>query len=183
MKWINMLEKTNCECSDTYHRRYIKKWVQIYIFVSTLIYMYNVYGFIYEDYRVTKFTMTFQIPFTFLSFVNVIISIHYIEKLKKINCKCSESLTRETYYIFNWLKVGLFGFFALLMLIITLAVGYLIASNRLSSWWFTFQNTRVELSNNGKKIPSINSMRIPRTKPGTPMSFSIPKTRNFNKRF
>lgn len=167
LRWIYQLEKTRCECSDTYHREYIKKWCHIYIIVSTLAYLYNMYEIFHEDLRVGKTMIAFQIPFTFLSFINVIISIHYIDKLKKMNCKCSEELTRETYYIFNWLKIGLFGFFALILLIITLAVAYFIISNKLSSWKFTFQNAKIEISYE-------NTSRM---KPRTPISFSIPKIR------
>lgn len=178
VQWIYKLEKSNCECSNTFHKKYIKKWCQLYIIIITIIYIYHIY-ITFNDNNTDKIrmenrTFAFQIPLTFLSFINVIISIHYIDKLKKNNCTCSKSLARETYYIFNWLRIILLCFFGFLLLILTLGISYQLATNKNISWWFSFQNSKIEISNSDKNTSTISFKSVSRKKPRNIMSLSVP---------
>ena len=155
INWIYKLEETKCECSDLFHRKYIKKWIQIYIVIMTIVYIYNVYSILIltsGDVGISNAlsSFAFQIPLTILSLVNVIVSIHYIDKLKENACVCSKSLARETYYIFSWLKVILMSFFGFLILIITFGITYNIIANKQVSWWFSYNNSKIEISKNDK---------------------------------
>jgi len=174
LQWIYKLEKSNCECSNTFHQKYIKKWCEIYIVIITIIYIYNLYITFNDINETDKFQFVFQIPLTFLSFVNLIISIHYIDKLKKNNCTCSEALARETYYIFNWFRIILLCFFGLLLFILTLGISYQLATNKNISWWFSFQNSQIEISNNDKNTSTVSFKSVSRKKPKNIMSFSVP---------
>lgn len=174
IKWIYHLEKIKCECSNTFHKKYVKKWIHIYLIVTTLIYLYNVY-YIFNQTKIKQISYVFQLPFTLFSMINIIVSIHYIDKLKKTNCECSNHFGREIYYIFSLLKLGILSFFMVILLIITLSIAYSIATNRKTSWWFKFQNMKLEVSNNGiSKFLSLQS--VEKTKPRN-VEFSTPITR------
>lgn len=176
VQWIYKLEKSNCECSNTFHQKYIKKWCEMYIVIITIIYIYNIYITFNDTHKfhMENTTFVFQIPLTFLSFVNLIISIHYIDKLKKNNCTCSEALARETYYIFNWFRIILLCFFGLLLFILTLGISYQLATNKNISWGFSFQNSQIEISNNDKNTSTVLFKSVSKKKPRNIISFSVP---------
>lgn len=180
LHWLNDLEKSNCQCSDTYHRRYIQVWCQIYIVIMTIIFIYNIYTIlnVSDEFNIENTSTMLQFSLTFFSFVNVIVSIYYINKLKKDKCICSESLVRETYYIFNWIKLISSCFFAFIILILAIGVIYQIISNKNTSWWFSFQNSKIEISNNTNKPSTFSFQNVSKKKPKYLLAFSMPKTKN-----
>lgn len=177
IQWIYKLENSNCECSNTFHKKYIKKWTHIYIVIITIIYIYNLYITFNDSQEsiMQNTSFVFQLPVTFLSFVNVVISIHYIDKLKKNKCTCSEALARETYYIFNWLKIILVCFFGFILLILAIGITYQMIRNKNTSWWFSFQNSKIEITNRDKHPSTFSLQSVSRKKPKNVISFSVPK--------
>lgn len=180
LRWLYKLDKSDCECSNTYHKRYIQIWCLIYVVIVTTIYIYNIVNIvnISNEFHIENSSSMIQYSLTFFSIVNVIISIYYINELKKNKCTCSESLIRETYYIFNWIKLGLVCFFAFILLILTIGVTYQIVNNKNVSWTFNFQNSEIEISNSDKSSSTFSFKSISRKKPKILMSSSVPKTKN-----
>ena len=44
-----------------------------------------------------------------LGFLNIVISIIFINKLKEMNCECSEDIQREVYFIYNIVLASIIG--------------------------------------------------------------------------
>jgi len=107
LQWIDKLEKTNCRCSEGSQRDFIKYYLYAYlVLVGLTIVIAIVSAFV--EFSSMKFFKAFR-PFVLLirtlmailSIANIIISIIYISKLKEIDCKCSEDIRREIYYIWS----------------------------------------------------------------------------------
>jgi hypothetical protein len=49
-----------------------------------------------------------------LGFLNIVISIIFINKLKEMNCECSEDIQREVYFIYNIVLASIIGVFVLM---------------------------------------------------------------------
>ena len=106
LKWIERMENMKCECSNTRPRFFIKHYMLFYILFSTVLCIYNIYLTLYDQ---DKYGLSFkyQIPFSMIWFLNVIVSIQYIEYLKKINCQCSDDFIRYIYEVYCWFRVAI----------------------------------------------------------------------------
>jgi hypothetical protein len=49
-------------------------------------------------------------------FINIFVVIIFINKLKEINCVCSEDIRREVYYIYNTISLFIIAFYLLLFI-------------------------------------------------------------------
>ena len=105
--WIYKLETIDCKCSNSWMRLYIKYYLHVLIPVMSISLLINTYLYINDlTYRdISSDLFSFYRLFTgivnFLGFLNIIISIIFINKLKEINCECSEDIKREVYFIYN----------------------------------------------------------------------------------
>lgn len=105
--WIYKLETIDCKCSNSWMRLYIKYYLHVLIPVMSISLLINTYLYINDlTYRdISSGIFSFYRLFTgivnFLGFLNIIISIIFINKLKEINCECSEDIKREVYFIYN----------------------------------------------------------------------------------
>lgn len=105
--WIYKLETIDCKCSNSWMRLYIKYYLHVLIPVMSISLLINTYLYINDlTYRdISSGLFSFYRLFTgivnFLGFLNIIISIIFINKLKEINCECSEDIKREVYFIYN----------------------------------------------------------------------------------
>lgn len=105
--WIYKLENIDCKCSNNWMRLYIKYYLLLIIPVISTTLLINVYlyfnNLVYSD--ITNSLFTFYRLFagfvTIIGLINIIISIIFINRLKEINCECSEDIKREVYYIYN----------------------------------------------------------------------------------
>jgi hypothetical protein len=61
--------------------------------------------------------------FNLFGIANVIISLIYIDKLKRINCACSEDIKREIYWYYNIITISLWSFVILLGIITAIIFG------------------------------------------------------------
>jgi hypothetical protein len=119
LEWLLNLEKIDCKCSDDTRKTFIKIWIQIYIGFSIVVYTMNMY-FLLIGKSVPKNNILGLIKSVIgiFSMANLILSIQYIQNLKDIDCKCSENISREVYFIYNWIKVGfIILFFVVLCLV------------------------------------------------------------------
>jgi len=106
--WIHKLETINCACSESYMRAYIKYYLYVFIPLICIDILINLYlltlktsildlanNTLYNIYR--NITAVFSI----FTIVNIVIVIIFINKLKEMNCECSEDIVREVYWIYN----------------------------------------------------------------------------------
>jgi hypothetical protein len=106
--WIHKLDTINCACSESYMRTYIKYYLYIFIPFICIDILMNLYiitsntsildlanNTLYNIYR------NIRAVFSIFSIVNIVIVIIFINKLKEINCECSEDIVREVYWIYN----------------------------------------------------------------------------------
>lgn len=106
--WINKLDTINCACSESYMRTYIKYYLYVFIPMIVIDILFSIYmltsnvsildlanNTAYNIYRAIRAV------FTIFSIINIFIVIMFINKLKEINCECSEDIVREVYWIYN----------------------------------------------------------------------------------
>lgn len=95
IKYITELETKNCECSNYWHRDFIKNYTCIVV-VIILIYIFNQKAFL----RVLQKSNLALMAMSVLKFVTLmyfIILIIYFMKLKNSECKCSRDWKRKTF--------------------------------------------------------------------------------------
>jgi hypothetical protein len=119
--WINKLDTINCACSESYMRTYIKYYLYVFIPMICIDILINVYllafnvsifnlanNILYNIYK------NIRTVFTIFSIINIVIVIIFINKLKEINCECSEDIVREVYWIYNIVLASYIGIVVLL---------------------------------------------------------------------
>ena len=120
--WIYKLENIDCKCSNNWMRLYIKYYLLLIIPVISITLLINLYlyfnNLVYSD--ITNSLFTFYRLFagfvTIIGLINIIISIIFINRLKEINCECSEDIKLEVYYIYNIVLASLICIIILLTL-------------------------------------------------------------------
>ena len=128
--WIYKLENIDCKCSNNWMRIYIKYYLHVIIPIMVISLLMHVYLFVnnmvYTDIRSNLLSLYFFIigGFNIFGFLNIIISIIFINKLKEINCDCSEDIKREVYYIYNIIMASLICL-TILMLLMTIPLAIL----------------------------------------------------------
>lgn len=128
--WIYKLENIDCKCSNNWMRIYIKYYLHVIIPIMVISLLMHVYLFInnmvYTDIKSNLLSLYFFIigGFNIFGFLNIIISIIFINKLKEINCDCSEDIKREVYYIYNIIMASLICL-TILMLLMTIPLAIL----------------------------------------------------------
>jgi hypothetical protein len=122
--WINKLDTMNCACSESHMRTYIKYYLYVFIPMICIDILINIYilafnvsildlanNTLYNIYR------NIRSVFTIFSIINIVIVIIFINKLKEINCECSEDIVREVYWIYNIVLASYIGIVFLLAII------------------------------------------------------------------
>ena len=130
--WIAKLEKINCACSDNFMRNYIK----YFLFVMIPIIIIQIFVAIYVYFNVSyvksaNISATILMIIVFLKFVfgifyiiNICIAIIYINRLKELNCECSEDIRREVYWIYNIILAAILCIFILMLIVLVLIVRF-----------------------------------------------------------
>ena len=133
--WIMKLEAIpECKCSDNWMRLYIKYFLHVYIpilIISIILYVYlYLSGLAPKDLNNNSVFVAYRMFVGIVGlfgFANMIIAIVFINKLKEINCECSEDVKREIYFIYN---IVLASFMAIIILLGLMAVPIAILSMR-----------------------------------------------------
>jgi len=115
--WINKLEKIKCACRDSYMRSYIKYFLYILIPISIFNIVMNLYLYFNNmdasgiNKYFSKTTLLVlnivNVIFVLYALINIVIAIIFINKLKELNCECSEDIRREVYWIYNIVMASL----------------------------------------------------------------------------
>ena len=119
--WINKLDTINCACSESYMRTYIKYYLYVFIPMICIDILINVYllAFNVSIFNLANNTLyniynNIRSVFGIFSIINIVIVIIFINKLKEINCECSEDIVREVYWIYNIVLASYIGIAVLL---------------------------------------------------------------------
>jgi hypothetical protein len=123
--WIFKLEEIpECKCSESWMRTYIKYYLHASIPVMVISLLINMYlysnSLLPDDLANNSLFGAYRIFTGFVSlfgFANIVIAIVFINKLKEINCECSEDIKREIYYIYNIIGALFVGLAVLLTFI------------------------------------------------------------------
>ena len=113
--WIYKLETIDCKCSNSWMRMYIKFFLHVIIPVMVVQMLVNIYlysnNMSQNDITGEMFTLYKMIVgfVNILGFLNIVISIIFINKLKEMNCECSEDIQREVYFIYNIVLASIIG--------------------------------------------------------------------------
>jgi hypothetical protein len=114
--WVYKLEAIpECKCSDNWMRSYVKYYLLVIIPFMVIMLLINAYlyfaGLGHSDITSSAYTMfrMFYGLVNFLGFINIIITIIFINRLKEMNCECSEDVRREIYFIYNIVLASFIG--------------------------------------------------------------------------
>ena len=125
LSWLDKLNKMNCPCSQNWMHKYIKYYLLITIPISLIGIVINIYAY-FNNYTIADlysndlyvFFRRLILPFMFIfGLANIVIVILFINKLKKMNCECSEDIKREIYWIYNIVTAGVIAIFILFSII------------------------------------------------------------------
>lgn len=126
--WIAKLEKLNCACSDNFMRNYIKYFLFVMIpaiivqlFVAIYMYSNNINSICMSN-TMLMFVGFSRFIFGIFYIINICIAIIYINRLKELNCECSEDIRREVYWIYNIILASIFCILIILMLIFAISI-------------------------------------------------------------
>ena len=128
--WIYKLENIDCKCSNNWMRIYIKYYLHVILPIMVISLFIHVYlyvnNMVYTDIKSNLLSLYLFIigGFNIFGFLNIIISIIFINKLKEINCDCSEDIKREVYYIYNIIMASLICL-TILMILMTIPIAIL----------------------------------------------------------
>ena len=137
--WIHKLDTINCACSESYMRTYIKYYLYVsipFICIDILMSLYLLTSntsildlannTLYNIYR------NIRAVFSIFTIVNIVIVIIFINKLKEINCVCSEDIVREVYWIYN-IVLACYLLIAFLIIIVSVIMMFINSSSMRSS--------------------------------------------------
>jgi len=137
--WIHKLDTINCACSESYMRTYIKYYLYVsipFICIDILMSLYLLTSntsildlannTLYNIYR------NMRVVFSIFTIVNIVIVIIFINKLKEINCVCSEDIVREVYWIYN-IVLACYLLIAFLIIIVSVIMMFINSSSMRSS--------------------------------------------------
>ena len=137
--WIHKLDTINCACSESYMRTYIKYYLYVsipFICIDILMSLYLLTSntsildlannTLYNIYR------NMRVVFSIFTIVNIVIVIIFINKLKEINCECSEDIVREVYWIYN-IVLACYLLIAFLIIIVSVIMMFINSSSMRSS--------------------------------------------------
>ena len=122
--WLQKLEELNCACSKHWMRNYIKYYLYIIIPIFFINLIINVYVYLsnmsineLNNNDLFIFINTFSNIVSLFGFANIFIVIIFINRLKEINCECSEDIKREVYWVYNIVLAAIIGLTILFMLV------------------------------------------------------------------
>ena len=122
--WLQKLEKINCACSEHWMRNYIKYYLFIIVPIFFINLIINVYVYLsnmsineLNNNNLFIFYKTFSNIVSLFGIANIFIVIIFINKLKEINCECSEDIKREVYWIYNIILAAFICLTILLILV------------------------------------------------------------------
>ncbi len=124
LMWIYRLEEISCKCSQNWKRDYIKYILYIYLVMTFVSLVINIYLYVSKEEIVNIYYRYISFIFNIIVFASLIIAIVYIDELKKNNCTCSEDIRREVFWYYNIIMLSLLSFMYLMIIILYLLLKY-----------------------------------------------------------
>jgi hypothetical protein len=118
ISWLIELEKLGCPCAKGWQEGFIKGYL-----IITIIYNGVQFITVLMDKMPLKIPPIILLLYFGLTLAFLIISIKYVNKLKKEKCECSQDYRREILLYWSWVLVGLYIF--------TFSVGILLSASTL----------------------------------------------------
>jgi len=121
--WIYKLEKIECACSDSWMRTYIKYYLHVLIPVQAISLLMNIYLYSTNNMKMLHQNSYLNTYVNFTKIIslfgvfNIFVVIVFINKLKEINCECSEDIKREVYWIYNIIQLSVIAISLFIILI------------------------------------------------------------------
>ena len=124
LMWLQKLEELNCACSEHWMRNYIKYYLYVIIPIFFIGLIINIYAYV-ADVSINQihnndlfiFYRSFAGIVSLFGFANIFIVIIFINRLKELNCECSEDIKREVYWVYNIILAAIIGLTILFMLV------------------------------------------------------------------
>lgn len=124
LMWLQKLEELNCACSEHWMRNYIKYYLYVIIPMFFIGLIVNIYAYSanisineINNNDLFIFYRTFSGIVSLFGFANIFIVIIFINRLKELNCECSEDIKREVYWVYNIVLAAIIGLTILFMLV------------------------------------------------------------------
>lgn len=126
--WIKNLEDISCECSENWMRDYIKYFLICYFIINIINLLLNIYINSVKNKESVFMYLTknplyiiwsvILIVYLIFAFINIFVVISYVQKLKDINCECSEDIKREIYWYYNIILASIVALYILFAFIL-----------------------------------------------------------------
>ena len=109
LNWLHSLDKNpKCECSNDNKKTYIKLWwffLIIYNLSVVIMFLFSDSNSISDYIALNDLLIGVNTIFGIFSIVILFITYLYINKLKKINCKCSFGKTETFLYYYTKISI------------------------------------------------------------------------------
>lgn len=124
--WVHNLIQQGCECSDLWQRKYVHNGaLLIPILISLFLILVKTNSLTNNTYAMIIVTIFVTINITYYS-----ILISYINDLKRLECKCSESWKRDFAFIYSIIVLIQYGLSILFGGFVISSIGYLLSKNK-----------------------------------------------------
>jgi len=110
--YLNHLEKISCQCSLTFQRNYIYYYTLCFFIINVLNLLFDKQIIFIPN----KIRILFMIILLLAAIINIVYTIEYVEDMKKLNCKCSESMIRDLMFIIAILRICVVILFILIII-------------------------------------------------------------------
>lgn len=126
--WVKKLEDISCECSENWMRDYIKYYLIVFFIFNIIGLLLNFFIYSKSDdidnlvkslinNPIYQIYIGCVILFIIAGFINIGLTINYIQILKDKNCDCSEDVKREIYWYYNILLASVIALYVFLVII------------------------------------------------------------------
>ena len=106
INYLFKLEKDGCRCAMDYKRTYILS----YLVFTTFVLIFQFFFHSISLLNINKYIIMFiLIIFNIAGIINIVFIIKYVHMLKDRKCTCSESVYRDTLYVFTIIDACLLG--------------------------------------------------------------------------
>jgi len=114
--WIVKLEKTGCECSKDWRRNFI----HFYVIFNMILVVSSIILLFFKGVVIMDVVPLLGFASAALALTFVIVTVQYVQRLKREKCACSEDTRRNVMYIWALVQ-GFISLIALLSMAVMIA--------------------------------------------------------------
>lgn len=139
-KWNLELEKEGCDCSDLWHREFIKYVIPFIILIQLLL----MSTIILPSIKNNVVWNTVRPLLSIITVVFIVVLFDFTRRLKEKQCKCSENWIREFGFYSSLILIILYTF--IIVIIISVGVQFLNIMNEQK-----LKSSTIKIKNNSNK--------------------------------